>query len=177
MHSYVALLRAVNVGGNSKAPAASLKAIAEGLGLQDVQTLLQSGNLTFRTDEKTDILEARLERAFQGELGLSTDVMVRDAAQWSALIAANPFPAQAKSDPSQVLAVVLKGEPRPEGLKALQDCPGPEQIEAGDRVLYVVYPEGVGRSKLNGHSGWKKLGAAGTGRNWNTVLKLAERLG
>lgn len=177
MHSYVALLRAVNVGGTSKAPAASLKTIAEGLGLMNVQTLLQSGNLTFRAEEDAELLEARLERAFAAELGLSTEVMVRDAAEWSALIAANPFPAEAKSDPSQVLAVVLKGEPRPEGLKALRDCPGPERIEAGERVLYIVYPEGIGRSKLNGAPGWKTLGSPGTGRNWNTVLKLAERLG
>jgi uncharacterized protein (DUF1697 family) len=177
MHSYVALLRAVNVGGTAKAPAVSLKAIAEGLGLQDVQTLLQSGNLTFRAEDAADILEARLERAFACELGLNTHVMVRSAADWSALIAANPFKAQADGDPSHLLAMVMKDEPRPEGVKALQDHPGPERIEVGDRVLYVVYPEGIGRSKLNAHSGWKKLGCPGTGRNWNTVLKLAERLG
>ena len=177
MHSYVALLRAVNVGGTSKAPATSLKAIAEGLGFEEVQTLLQSGNLTFRAEGEPETLETRLEQAFAAELGLSTEVMVRNAADWSALIAANPFPAEAKSDPSHVLAVVTKGEPRPEGVKALQGHSGPERIEAGERVLYVVYPEGIGRSKLNAHSGWKKLGCPGTGRNWSTVLKLAERLG
>ena len=177
MHSYVALLRAVNVGGTAKAPAAALKTIAEGLGFEDVQTLLQSGNLTFRADGEPQTLEAKLERAFAAELGLSTEVMVRDAADWSALIAANPFPKESKRDPSHVLAVVTKDQPRPEGVKALQDYPGPERIEAGERVLYIVYPEGIGRSKLNGAPGWKKLGCSGTGRNWNTVLKLAERLG
>jgi uncharacterized protein (DUF1697 family) len=176
MHNFVALLRAVNVGGTSKAPSADLKAAAEKIGLQEVQPVLQTGNLVFRADEKVEALETRLEQVFLEQLGLKTEVMVRDAAQWSALVAANPFPNEAKSDPSHLLVMVMKREPLADGVKALQAHPGPERVEARGRELYIVYPEGIGRSRLNAASGWKKLGCQGTGRNWNTVLKLASLL-
>jgi uncharacterized protein (DUF1697 family) len=177
MHNYVALLRAVNVGGTSKAPSAALKAAAEGLGFKDVQVTLQTGNLVFRAADTPEVVETKLEAAFAADLGLKTEVMVRSAAEWAAVIAANPFPEEAKADPSHLVVVALKGAPKPEGLEALCAWPGPERIEARGRELYTVYPDGIGRSKLNGHSGWKKLGVAATGRNWNTVLKLADRLG
>ena len=176
MHKFVALLRAVNVGGNAKAPSAALKAAAEGIGLRAVQTVLQTGNLVFEADGKPEALEQRLEQAFQDELGLETEVMVRSAAEWSAIVAANPFPDEAAGDPGRLLVMVMKREPLAEGVRALQAHPGPERIEARGRELYVVYPEGIGRSKLNGAAGWKKLGCQGTGRNWNTVVKLAALL-
>jgi uncharacterized protein (DUF1697 family) len=173
MHKFVALLRAVNVGGTAKAPSAALKATAERIGLEAVQPVLQTGNLVFQADAGPEALEQRLEQAFQGELGLKTEVMVRSADEWSAIVAANPFPGEAMSDPSHLLVMVMKREPLAEGVKALQAHRGPERIEARGRELYIVYPEGIGRSKLNGASGWKKLGCLGTGRNWNTMLKLA----
>lgn len=176
MHKFVALLRAVNVGGTAKAPSAALKAAAEGIGLEAVQPVLQTGNLVFRAEGSPQALETRLEQAFLDALGLKTEVMVRDAAEWSAIVEANPFPAEAKSDPSHLLVMVMKREPLEEGVKALQAHPGPERIEARGRELYIVYPEGIGRSKLNAAPGWKKLGCLGTGRNWNTVLKLAALL-
>ena len=102
---------------------------------------------------------------------------MRDAADWSAIVAANPFPHEAESDPSHLLVMVMKREPLEEGVKALQAHPGPERVEARGRELHIVYPEGIGRSKLNAAPGWKTLGCRGTGRNWNTVLKLAALLG
>ena len=176
MHKFVALLRAVNVGGTSKAPSAALKAVAEGIGLEAVHTVLQSGNLVFQADSKPDALEKRLEKAFLDDLGLKTEVMVRTAAEWSAIVDANPFPNEAKGDPSHLLVMVMKREPLADGVRALQAHSGPERIEARGRELYIVYPDGIGRSKLNAASGWKKLGCQGTGRNWNTVLKLAALL-
>jgi len=176
MPQFVALLRAVNVGGTSKAPSAALKAAAEGIGLQAVRPVLQTGNLVFEADAAPDALEKRLEQAFLDQLGLKTEVLVRTAPEWSAIVAANPFPDEAKSDPSHLLVMVMKREPHGEGVKALQAHPGPERIEARGRELYIVYPEGIGRSKLNGAPGWKKLGCQGTGRNWNTALKLAALL-
>lgn len=172
MPKFVALLRAVNVGGTSKAPSAALKAAAEGIGLEAVQPVLQTGNLVFQAETAPEAVEKRLERAFLDDLGLKTEVMVRSAAEWSAIVAANPFPAEAMSDPSHLLVMVMKREPLAEGVKALQAHRGPERIEVRGRELYIVYPEGIGRSKLNAAAGWKKLGCQGTGRNWNTVLKL-----
>lgn len=176
MHNFVALLRAVNVGGSSKAPSAALKSAAEGIGLEAVQPVLQTGNLVFRAADEAAALEERLEQAFLDSLGLKTEVMVRTGAQWSAIIEANPFADEAESDPSHLVVMVMKREPLAEGVAALQAHPGPERVQARGRELYVVYPEGIGRSRLNAASGWKKLGCPGTGRNWNTVLKLASLL-
>lgn len=172
MHNFVALLRAVNVGGTSKAPSADLKSAAEAAGLDAVQPVLQTGNLVFRAEGLPHELEGRLEQTFLDALGLKTAVMVRRAEEWAGVVAANPFRDEAKTDPSHLLVMVMKREPLEEGVKALQGHPGPERIEVRGRELYIVYPEGIGRSKLNSAAGWKKLGCLGTGRNWNTVLKL-----
>src|SRR3569832_1383851 len=123
MHKFVALLRAVNVGGTAKAPSAALKAAAEGIGLEEVKPVLQTGNLVFSADAKPEALETRLATAFLDALGLKTEVMVRTAAEWSAMVAANPFPDEAKSDPSHLLVMVMKREPLAEGVKALQAHP------------------------------------------------------
>jgi uncharacterized protein (DUF1697 family) len=176
MHKFVALLRAVNVGGTAKAPSAALKTAAEGIGLKAVQPVPQTGNLLFQAEATPEVLEERLQQALLDQLGLTTEVMVRSAAEWSAILKANPFPEEAKADPSHLLVMVMKREPLDEGVKALQAHSGPETIEPRGRELYIVYPEGIGRSKLNGAAGWKKLGCQGTGRNWNTVLKLAALL-
>jgi uncharacterized protein (DUF1697 family) len=176
MQNLVTLLRAVNVGGTAKAPSADLKSAAESIGLQAVQPVLQTGNLVFRSESKPGVLERALESAFLDELGLTTEVMVRDAKEWTAIVDGNPSPDQAARAPNHLLVWVTKQKPLADGVAALQAHPGPERIEARGRELYIVYPEGIGRSKLNGASAWKKLGCQGTGRNWNTVLKLSALL-
>lgn len=176
MRKFVALLRAVNVGGTGKARSTDLKSAAESIGFRAVQPLLQTGNLIFEAEGHPAILEARLEGALLARLSLRTEVMVRDAAEWDTIVENNPFAAAAVSDPGHLLVMVMKEEPLADGLAALKSHPGPERIEARGRELYIVYPDGVGRSKLNKDSAWKKLGSRGTGRNWNTVLKLAAAL-
>ena len=167
MASYVGLLRGVNVGGHRKVPMGELRDALTALGWQNVRTLLASGNFVFEALEKK--LEADLEKS----LGLVTDIMVRDAKEWDAIIAANPFTDQAESEPSRLLLVALKSKPAASAIKATHDKNrGPELIEVKKRDAYVFYPLGVGVSKLD----LKPLGS-GTGRNWNTVLKLKAMLG
>jgi uncharacterized protein (DUF1697 family) len=99
---------------------------------------------------------------------------VRTAKEWQAIIDANPFPREAKTDPSHLLAVLLKEEVSPANVTALQKAiVGREIVRARGRCLYIVYPDGIGRSKLTNVMAEKKLGARGTARNWNTVVKLA----
>jgi uncharacterized protein (DUF1697 family) len=171
---HIALLRAVNLPGHNKIGMADLKAFVIGLGFTDAQTLLQSGNIVFSGGTKTTTsLEETLERAAAKQLGLETDFIVRTAKEWQAIIDANPFPREAKDDPSHLLAVILKAEVSAANVTALQKAiVGREVVRAKGRCLYVVFPDGIGRSKLTTAMTEKKLGTRGTARNWNTVLKL-----
>jgi uncharacterized protein (DUF1697 family) len=177
--TYVALLRAVNLGAHNKIRMADLAALVAGLGFENVQTLLQSGNVVFAGGSKTTTaIEQMLERAAVSERGLETDFFVRTAKEWQAIVDANPFPREAKDDPSHLVAVLLKGEVSAASLTALQKAiAGREVVRAQGRCAYVVYPDGIGRSKVTSALLEKKLGTRGTARNWNTVLKLAALAG
>jgi uncharacterized protein (DUF1697 family) len=170
----IALLRGVNLGGRRAVAMAALRNLLTGLGCADVRTLLQSGNVVFSGGQGSGAaLERWLEAALLSELGLTTDVMVRSSHEWRRLIAANPFPDEAKRDPARFLVVCLKGKPTTRAINTLRAAiTGPERLEAVGRELYVVYPAGQGQSRLTVALMDAKLGIRGTGRNWNTVLKL-----
>jgi uncharacterized protein (DUF1697 family) len=174
---HVALLRGVNVGGHGKAPMADLRMMLADLGFEDPRSLLQSGNLIFRSEATGDALETLLEREAKARLGLSIDVLVRTAAEWAKIVAANPHAAIAKDDPGHLLVMALKSKPDVAGLKELRAwIPGRETIEAVGHELYLTYPAGVGTSKLTGAVIERRLKTRGTARNWNTVTKLAALL-
>jgi uncharacterized protein (DUF1697 family) len=178
MAAYVALLRAVNLAGHNAVSMADLKAVAAGAGLSEPRTLLQSGNLVFGSSARSSAgLEKVLEAALAKELDLQTPVVVRSLAEWRAAITANPYAAEARKEPGHVLLMPLKGAPPSAGLKALQGAiVGRETVKAVGSALYLVYPDGIGRSKLTSALIEKKLGVAGTARNWNTVLKVLAAL-
>jgi uncharacterized protein (DUF1697 family) len=175
MKTYIALLRAINVGGNSKIAMADLKTMLADLGCANPQSLLQTGNLVFQATElSSDKLEAKLELAAAERFGLTTDVFVRTANEWQQAIAANPFPKEAASDPSHLLIMPLKQAPTKQAVKDLQTAiHGRETVAAVGRELYIIYPDGIGRSKLTNKLIETRLDTRGTGRNWNTALKLA----
>jgi uncharacterized protein (DUF1697 family) len=171
---HIVLLRAVNLGPHNKVGMGDLRAMAEGLGFERCQTLIQSGNLIFDSQPTGARLERLLEQTARERLGLETDFFVRTSKEWAALIAANPFPAEARKDPAHLVLMCLKEAPGAQALAALrQGIKGRERVELDGRQAYVVYPDGIGHSKLTVALIEKKLGTSGTGRNWNTVLKLA----
>ena len=175
MTAHIALLRAVNVGGRS-APIADLRTMLTELGCENPRTLLQSGNVVFAMKTKVSMaaLEGKLEAEAQRQFGFAIPFMLRTATEWDAIIARNPFAAAAKRDPAHLLLMALKGASAAAAIKALRDgCNGPETIHVAGREAYLIYPDGIGRSKLTNTLIERKLGVAGTGRNWNTVLKIA----
>jgi uncharacterized protein (DUF1697 family) len=173
MPRLIALLRAANVGGHGKIAMAGLCAFAAGLGFANPRSVLQSGNLVFESASKPDVAERRLEAEAAVRLDLRTDFFVRTPGEWREMIAGNPFPHEARRDPSRLVAVVLKRAPASAAVTALQAAiVGRERVAAGGRHLYITYPDGQGRSKLTGALIEKTLGTRGTARNWNTVLKL-----
>jgi uncharacterized protein (DUF1697 family) len=177
----IALLRGINVGGNVKVAMAELRAMAEALGFAGVKTLLQSGNLVFIDPKKREpvVLEPLLEKATKEKLGVAPDYMIRTPEEWTAIVAGNPFPEMAKDDPSHLLVYALKGgAPDEAAIDRLNAAiVGPEKVAAVGRELFITYPDGIGTSKLSTNLIEKILGKhRGTGRNWNTVLKIAALL-
>ena len=175
MSIHVALLRAVNVVGHNKVAMSDLRGLLVDLGFADVKSVLQSGNLVFTSDGLTGApLERLLEKETAKCLNVTVDYVVRGADEWRKNIARNPFPKEAKSDPSHLLVMFLKSAPSVRDVEALQSAiKGPEVMRREGKQLFITYPEGIGRSKLTGNLIERKLGVRGTARNWNTVLRLA----
>ena len=177
MTRYIALLRAVNVGGR-KVTMTKLKILASKLGYENVRTLIASGNLVFDANKTAPAkLEAALEAAIEKAFGLFSDVFVRDGAEWAAILKANPFPKKAKEDPAHLVCMALKNQPDAAALAAWlkafrEKYDQGEQLKVVDREIYIDYGASIGQSKLMLP---KKIGA-GTARNWNTMLKLNQML-
>lgn len=165
MTSYVALLRAVNVGGTGKLPMTELRAMCEGCGFKDVRTYVASGNVVFKTDLDETTVQAKLEATLQAYAGKPVGVVVRTGPEMAAVLAANPF---SEAAPNRTVAIFLKTPPSADLLKAVTGQ-AREEIAIGAREVYVHYPKGQADTKL-------KIPAAGSGtaRNINTVEKLAE---
>ena len=176
MTQYVALLRAINVGGNNKVTMGALRELAIGLGWQTPRTLLTSGNLVFEAKPISAAgLEAALEQAVAARLTVYIDAVVRTAAEWHATIADNPFPEAAATDPAHLVLLCLKTPPIAGGIATLTSAiKGREAVRAAGHNLYITYPDGIGESKLTAAVIEVRLGTRGTARNWNTVLKIAE---
>ena len=143
------------------------------IGLEDVRSLLQSGNLVFTSKVRTATeLERFLETEAAERLSLEVDFFVRTPDEWKSIIRQNPFREEAERDPGHLIVLFLKAAPGVDDLVALQTAiRGPEVVRAKGKQAYIFFPEGQGRSKLTTAILEKHLGR-GTGRNWNTVLKL-----
>jgi uncharacterized protein (DUF1697 family) len=178
MTTYVALLRGVNVGGNKMVSMAGLRAALEDMGFSDVRTVLQSGNVVFRSTARASAaLEHSLENQLEARLKCAADFHIRTAAEWKGVVARNPFKDEARHDPGHLLVTFFKAPLDKTKVKTLEGAiPGRERLHADGRQLYIVFPDGVGTSKLPPIMD-RTLGVRGTSRNWNTVLKLSTLAG
>ncbi|HSQ55259.1 MAG TPA: DUF1697 domain-containing protein, partial [Gemmata sp.] len=114
-----------------------------------------------------------LEKETASRLKVAAEYLVRSSEELAAIVEANPYPAEAKSDPAHLHVMFLKSAPAAKNVEALRAAiVGRETIENDGKQLYMVYPDGAGRSKLTAALIDRKLGIRGTARNWNTVLKL-----
>jgi uncharacterized protein (DUF1697 family) len=164
MAAFVALLRAVNVGGTGKLPMAELKSMCERAGFTEVRTYIASGNVVFNSTKPAARIKSALEELLLIYAGKPVQVLVRSAAEIADVLSGNPFPDAA---PNRTVAIFLDQAPAPDALDQLTGQRG-EQVALGKREIYVHYGDGMADSKL------KVPGAAsGTARNMNTVAKLA----
>jgi len=175
MITYIALFRSINLGGHNKLKMVDLRELISELGFANVRTVLQSGNLVFDSDARPlSQLEQLLKEATEDRLGLKTELFVRTDKEWAAIVADNPYPDEVESDPAHLVVMFLKDTPDRQKVTALESAiVGSEVIHAKGRQLYVVYPDGIGRSRLTYSLIERRLNKNGTTRNWNTVLKVA----
>ena len=164
MTAWVALLRAVNVGGTGKLAMSELKAMCEDLGFKSAKTYIASGNVVFKSSKSEAAIKTALEKRLEAYAGKPVGVLVRNAAEIAQVAADNPF---AKLAPNRTVAIFLDRAPTADALKDVRGQKD-EKIKLGRREIYVHYGEGMGSSKL-------VIPAAktGTARNMNTVATLA----
>jgi uncharacterized protein (DUF1697 family) len=170
----VSLFRGINVGGHQAVPMNGLKELHEALGLKDVVTYIQSGNVVFSSDD-ADLaqLPRQIEDGFAQKFGFRVKVMVRTSAELQDIIDNNPFQDQTMKEPKRMLVLFLATHPESTAMEDLQKAyVGPEELCLIGQELYTYYPNGIGRSKLSLTLIEKKLKTIGTGRNWNTILQL-----
>ena len=165
MAAFIALLRAVNVGGTGKLPMSDLKEMCEALGFAGARTYIASGNVVFSSRKSESAVKKALEARLEAYAGKSVGVLVRTAAEMQAVLKDNPFP---KAAPNRTVAIFLDDPPPADTLAAVKGKKD-EQIGLGKREIYIHYGEGMGQSKLV-----VPAAKAGTARNMNTVATLAK---
>ncbi len=176
MTAIISMLRGVNVGGHNKIKMEALRALYESLKLRDAETYVQSGNVIFRTDEKDlSRLAKKIEDGIEGKFGFRPDVILRTAAGMREVIARNPFAKRRGIEPGKLLVSFLASDPGEEGREKLRQMKcDPEEMRIEGREIYIYFPNGAGRSKLNWAGLGKMLKTTATGRNWNSVTKMLE---
>jgi uncharacterized protein (DUF1697 family) len=173
----VALLRGINVGRNNRLPMPRLRELMESLGYENVETLLQSGNVAFASGAAASESERRIAEALRKQDGLEVPVLVRTRAQLAAVVKRNPLRDHA-SNPKLHHVVFLSERPDAKRVRAVDpERYRPELFAQHGREIYVWWPDGAHRAKLT-HGFWERtLGVTATARNWNTVEKLLELTG
>jgi uncharacterized protein (DUF1697 family) len=176
MSTFISLFRGINVGGNHRVKMNDLKTIYEALGLTDVQTYIQSGNVVFKSPELdiTHVQQHLIESVAQ-TFGFRVEIIMRTVAEFQEIIAKNPFQGRHEKAAHWIAVMFLSAPPEQAAQeKLLKTYVGPEEIFFLGKEVYIYYTDGMGRSKLSNNFIEKKLKVDGTTRNWNTILQLQE---
>lgn len=175
MSVFIALLRAINVGGTGKLPMKELKAACEKAGLLKVETYIASGNLVFEHEGAAEQARSIVAKILREQFDLTKNhTLIRTPEQLAAAIAANPFPDASAERPAGLMLQFLETVPPEGAAEALAKWGGPERLHLIGDHLYVDYVAGAGTSKLTPAWLERALTVAGTARNWNTSNKLLE---
>ena len=172
----ISMLRAVNVGGHNCIKMESLRRMYESLGLRDAQTYIQSGNVVFKTAARDlGSVAKRIETTIERSCGFRPVVMVRSSSELREVIRKNPFVKRSGIELERLLILFLAAEPSLQARKNILGLKAdPEELRVEGREVYAYLPNGFGRAKLSPALIEKTLKTPGTGRNWNTVIKLLE---
>lgn len=165
MARYVALLRAINVGGTGKLPMAVLRSMCVAAGFTDVQTYIASGNVVFTSTGRATSVKAKLEARLRNNAGKPIGVVVRTDEEMADILKVNPFQT---TERNTTYVVFLDEAPADNALETVTGRVD-EELHLGRREIYIYYPHGMGRSKLR-----VPAAKTGTARNLNTVAALVK---
>jgi uncharacterized protein (DUF1697 family) len=175
MHTFVALLRGINVGGKTMISMPNLRAMLASMGFENIATYVQSGNVVLDSSDRdaeavSDAIEKRIAESF----GLSISVLMRTPAELTEIASSNPFLGR-ETDPLKLHIVFLSDKPPAAAVKELDPKRSPpDEFSVLGREIYLHLPNGAGRSKLTIDYFEKRLGVRATARNWRTLNKLIE---
>ena len=174
MTAYVALLRAVNVGGRNRLPMANLRAALSARGFEQVTTVLQSGNVFLHSAEPEHTVAAIVTETIAESFGLQIAVVVRTSAELGAIAGRNPFlTSDPDLDPTNLHVAFLAEKPMAgRAAKLDPNRSPPDSFTLDGRELYLSYPNGSGRTRLTLDYLERCLGVQATARNWRTVQRL-----
>lgn len=174
---HLALLRGINVGGKNLIRMAELRELCAKLGLTDVRTYIQSGNVVFSASVAASKLEALLEAGISEQFGFQVAVMVRTAKAWKAVMDSCPLPEAAANDPARLYVLTAKQLIAKDAAKQLAEkARDGEVVRFAGGCLWVHYPSGSGRSKLTPALIDRLAGSPVTTRNWKTATALLQML-
>lgn len=174
MTTFIALLRGINVGGHNKLPMQELVQLLESLGLVNVKTYIQSGNVVFQSIQtQPSTLAEEISTAIEQRHRFKPQVMILRSEDLETAVSQNPFP-QATEDHKTLHFYFLESIPSNPDLTMLEAVKTEtEQFKLLDQVFYLHAPDGIGRSKLAAKVE-KAMGVPTTARNWRTVSKVLE---
>jgi uncharacterized protein (DUF1697 family) len=171
--TYVALLRAVNLGSHNKISMSALRDLFAELGCEDAATYVQSGNVVFKSAAAAGRLASTLESGIERAFGINVAVLLRTSAELARTVAANPY-ADAADDPTKLHVTFLAAKPSAALVRALPREDPSGEFRVVGREIFGYFPKGYGRTKLTNAFFEQKLQVRATSRNWRTVTKLAE---
>lgn len=176
MTTYVALLYSIVLGPGRRLVMSDLRDMAAELGLENPRTLVATGNLVFEAEGKSvSALERELEAAFVPRFGKHVDIIVRDAAAWRRLVAANPFPEESELHADQVGVRVMREPVTADVVERLRPyVAADEKLTSVDGDIWLYFSRSTASSRLLGALTPKRAGGVGTSRNWNTVRRLGD---
>ena len=177
MQTFISILRGINVSGQKKILMADLKTLYEKLKFKDVNTYIQSGNVSFKTNEKlsdTQLAE-KIEKAIHKKYNFLVPVVIRNREELKKIISSNPFLKDKNIDVEKLHITFLSDTPVKSSVESIEGIDfSPDKFIIKEKEIYLHIPESYGETKLSNNFFEKKLNVTATTRNWNTVNKLLE---
>jgi uncharacterized protein (DUF1697 family) len=181
MQIFISFLRGVNMTGHNSIKMTDLAALYRNIGLNDAKTYIQSGNVIFSNTENIppSALSVNIEHAILERFNFIIPVMIRTYQELKDLFSLNPFHEEPNFDPSKMAVIFLHDEPSDTQIQKIAGINyPPDKFKIVGREVFIYCPNGFGRTKLYTNFFEKKMGVAGTGRNWKTIttiLNIAEK--
>lgn len=176
MHSYISLLRGINVGGKNKIRMAELRTMYKNLGFKEVESYIQSGNLKFESAEtNANALSAKIKKNIKKEFGYDVSVLTITCQQIHQIAKGNPFLEEEGNNIKFLHVTLLDQKPEEQLLESISSFQsGNDKFIIEEDIIYIFTPEGYGKTKLSNTFFERKLKVSATTRNWKTILKLKD---